>query len=59
MDLSYYQWEPSTLATAMSMAGETPRYPFDASLEEQTKAFRAYEPGHRLAWPNTVPACGG
>lgn len=59
VDLSYYQWEPATYASATAMAGITYRYPTDASLREQTLAFRAYEPSHPGAWPVTVPECGG
>lgn len=59
VDLSYYQWEPATLRTAMVDAGLKPKAPFDANLREQTLAFRAYEPSHPTAWPHTVPACGG
>ena len=58
-DVSYYQWLPSTYDTAARMAGEPERYPTDASLEEQTRAFRAYEPTDPGAWPLTVPECGG
>lgn len=59
VDLSYYQWEPSTYASATRAAGIRYVYPTDASLREQTLAFRAYEPSHPTAWPVTVPECGG
>jgi hypothetical protein len=57
VDVSYYQWSPSTYAVAARMAGEQAKYPTEASLDEQTKAFRAYEPTDPGAWPVTVPMC--
>lgn len=59
VDFSYYQWEPSTYRSATRMVPERYVYPTSATLKEQTLAFRAYEPSHRLAWPVTVPECGG
>ena len=41
------------------MVGLPSKYPSDATLEEQTIAFRAYERMDPGAWPETVPACGG
>jgi hypothetical protein len=60
VDFSYYQWEPATLEAAERAAGvRVYGSPFDAPLSNQTAAFRAYEPGHRTAWPRSVPECGG
>lgn len=59
VDYSYYQWEPSTYATATAEVPERYVFPTQASLKEQTLAFRAYEPAHPGAWPQTVPECGG
>jgi hypothetical protein len=58
-DFSYYQWSPATYNDAARMAGVPERAnPEEADLEEQTLAFRAYEPEHPEAW-ETMPLCGG
>ena len=58
-DVSFYQWLPSTYDTAARMAGESDKYPTEATLQEQTKAFNVYEPTDPEAWPVTVGECGG
>lgn len=59
-DESYYQWLPSTWQYAERYAGVWfSADPFRASLRQQTFVFNVYEPAHRLAWPVTVPECGG
>jgi hypothetical protein len=60
VDQSYYQWLPATWRAAQHLAGVWySSSPFLATLEQQTRVFRSYEPRHRLAWPRTVPLCGG
>jgi hypothetical protein len=55
---SYFQWTPETYNVAARMAGVRQRAnPTEASLAEQLKAFRAYEPQDPGAWPVTVPGC--
>lgn len=58
-DVSYYQWLPSTYITAARMAGEEEKYPTEATLEEQTRAFNIYYRYDPDAWPVTAPECGG
>lgn len=56
-DFSYYQFAPTTFNEAARMAHVRERaIPWEASLEEQTRAFRAYEPTDPGAW-ETMPLC--
>jgi hypothetical protein len=64
-----FQFEPSTWDEATADMGEDwplssdPQDPLAGSVvatpAEQVAVFDYWEPGHRLAWPVTVPECGG
>lgn len=48
-------WQSAERAMGVYYSGRA----CEATEEQQTAVFDSYEPGHRLAWPNTVPECGG
>lgn len=55
-----YQFDPGTWLAAQAAMGVYYADRADhATQAQQTAVFLFWVAAHRLAWPNTVPACGG
>lgn len=55
-----YQFSYTTWLNVQTMMGVYYASRADlATRKQQTAVFNYYEPKNRLAWPQTVPACGG